>query len=589
MFKPNQRVFLRKDPSQEGVVISLNDKDPHKVVVDWGTHKATLSELDLVRYSSNSQQEYSFIYEKDYRTLSKVSLEGMLYDSEQEGDHTSAQFALKALGFFTLLEESKIETIDLNGHFMEGRDLFKFAKPSSYKGILASHLSGTSIILQKDWFESPPEEERGERIFVSPEEADLVFEACENGETLDRFYTISKIEWYNRTCPFCEVEIYLETNGTTLRIKDSCPNPQGYPLSEWELNVPSGKMVIANDLRNLFPIPELHVLDPLHHHAQVQASQYGLSMGYVGNTCPNVFLNWEKDSLTISPEDKREGEEKVHTILTSLWWYCIADYDELLKRTEHFGGSLSDVDGVVVEVDPGVYTFSHNNLWHLFDKTGEEFVYAQAVKTREPDPVENFLQKRKNHLPSPGQYILNFFKRSWETHGEWEELTPKQKINQCLKISNQLLCTLGNGIEFNEWGYPEVYTSTREEVEIPAFDYPYPWSQISRNGFLGQVAGINDPGYPLVKKHTELSPEYCKLALNICQSIISFGCWDDSFEENFKSYSTKKMLKAIEIYRGLREKYPDVVFDKTFDLWVQDKERVREWILNFKHLEIKRI
>ena len=58
-----------------------------------------------------------------------------------------------------------------------------------------------------------------------------------------------------RTCSCCgDDDFTVETNGLVMRLAgEPCKFPNGLPPTEWELNVPSGKLVVANDLRGAFP------------------------------------------------------------------------------------------------------------------------------------------------------------------------------------------------------------------------------------------------------------------------------------------------------------------------------------------------
>jgi hypothetical protein len=141
-----------------------------------------------------------------------------------------------------------------------------------------------------------------------------------------------------------------------------------------DLSVPSGKLVFANDLRDLFegeyeeedlrPSSRgwgFDVCTELGCRQVFEAyGRLGMAHGFVGNTCPGVYRR-NKDTLTISTK----GSKKQHVggICTDLWWYSIVDYDDYVRRV---GASPPKVWSIsVVNVEPGTYRVTQRA--HLFD------------------------------------------------------------------------------------------------------------------------------------------------------------------------------------------------------------------------------
>jgi hypothetical protein len=76
------------------------------------------------------------------------------------------------------------------------------------------------------------------------------------------------------------------------------------------------------------------------------------------------------------------------------------------------------------------------------------------------------------------------------------------------------------------------------------------------------------------------------LGLNICQNAIKFGeeprlntdVYPPAFEIPF---CRDRMQLFADCYRGLRKRFPDLVFDEEFDGWMSDTEAVKKHIAEF--------
>lgn len=101
-----------------------------------------------------------------------------------------------------------------------------------------------------------------EHLFVGPNamskaDAEDVVRAAKAKTIMDWWAPVG-LHLSVRTCSFCgEDGFKLETNGLVVRVVgDWCKYADGLPPTEWELNVPSGRLAVANDLRGVFPLPE---------------------------------------------------------------------------------------------------------------------------------------------------------------------------------------------------------------------------------------------------------------------------------------------------------------------------------------------
>lgn len=173
---------------------------------------------------------------------------------------------------------------------------------------------------------------------------------------------------------------------------------------EFELNVPSGKLIVANDLRCAFneSSNSVDLLTDLYLYTDHYAKQ-GLFHPYVGNSCPSLFLVGNEIHLTNCYDDDyynhetetidyslhRFGEPELN-ITTDLWWVSIADYDQLLKTaaTNFKLGELADYlrtnEYYIIDVEPGTYLCSTKDIRAVHDDEfdPDTMTYASLTKLR---------------------------------------------------------------------------------------------------------------------------------------------------------------------------------------------------------------
>lgn len=188
------------------------------------------------------------------------------------------------------------------------------------------------------------------------------------GGSIDCFYCSEFQSWKKEGDKFVAQTECEYANFTTYSVK---------------LNVPSGRIVVADDLRGVFGDaeevrPELEQEDYNATkgrvlHARVY-EELGVAYGCVLNTCPDVFLvsDGDEQKLVIaSTEWDEEADEpiipagwtKIAGICTDLWAYSIADYDDYVAKravAEEAGfPSGRDADVEVAEIPAGVWEFTH--------------------------------------------------------------------------------------------------------------------------------------------------------------------------------------------------------------------------------------
>lgn len=395
-----------------------------------------------------------------------------------------------------------------------------------------------------------------------------------------------------RTCSFCGLEdFYLETNGIEVRLApDSCPFEAGLPPTEWELNVPSGKLVVANDLRQIFPLPEVEYFNFNTAYGCKQTAlayaQHGMSHAFVGNTCPAVYQlekgsykianapstdMWDgKKYVDIDPPPPFDGK-RVAGICTDLWWYSICDQAEFKRRCKRFGVKQAEFNVKVIHVKPGVYRFRHNDF---VDQGGPgEVVYTQFEWVREPDPVKNYLESYEQVEVNPHAYVQAMTWR-WPTlYGTgkkiaWENLKPEDKSRAWRLVTNSVLCLIGGGIKWHERGFPcAKVDASIHDVEPPSFRSQHSWYMFSR-----PYGGLFTP---------KLSSSFAKLAFRVLESIISFGM---NVQSNLRSREVQevrdRMLVAVQRYRELSLEHP-LEADPEYVNWLGQEGRAEAWVANF--------
>lgn len=140
-----------------------------------------------------------------------------------------------------------------------------------------------------------------------------------------------------------------------------CEYKDGFPEIVTYLDVPSGEIVLFNDLRKFYEKPTKY-MDICSNIGTKAYSEYyaeqGLILHFVGNTSPDVYQRGNVLSIGRVSRGKNIG-----SICTDLWWYCAADRIALEKvmgktikqyqKDYHAAGAWPQL--VVAKVKPGRY------------------------------------------------------------------------------------------------------------------------------------------------------------------------------------------------------------------------------------------
>lgn len=218
-------------------------------------------------------------------------------------------------------------------------------------------------------------------IFNPPEVIDKMID--EKIDPMDTIFTKEKKKFTTQDCWVCGKRVRFYIEGKKIYADTECEYKDGFPEIEVEIDIPSGMLILYNDLRRFFPEPPdryVNYLSEVKLHSEDYAKM-GMIHIFTGNTCPSVYQ--VNDTHLIIGNDYSEDEkiknikgEVVGSICTDLWWYSAVDKDEFEKRA---GITLDDFDkseekrGVWTRLDrvklkPGRYkaTGRHHLLgeWH---------------------------------------------------------------------------------------------------------------------------------------------------------------------------------------------------------------------------------
>lgn len=150
-------------------------------------------------------------------------------------------------------------------------------------------------------------------------------------------------------CSYCghqPKDMYFDAVTNRIKMTVPCSTPQGITTTI-TLNVPSGKIVIDDDLRDWYDITEeqdrsFASYNTARGQAQVveAMAELGCAYGPVGNSCPGLYKTGEGTYVIANPGYDENYDEvdpdKLGThlagVVTDLWAYSIADYDDWVSK-----------------------------------------------------------------------------------------------------------------------------------------------------------------------------------------------------------------------------------------------------------------
>lgn len=205
------------------------------------------------------------------------------------------------------------------------------------------------------------------------------------------------------SCWQCGEFIDPEVTAEAVRVKTTCPVPAEGLTSVIRLEVPSGRIVVDDDMRPLFNGFDHDNLADYNsvlgqHQVIEKFAEDKCAFGPVGNSCPTLWQT-DEDTYVIArkpwltaPDDPwadeddvpaPEGARKLASVCTTLWAYSIVDYDEWVRR----GGDPENLPAMaeIVEIPAGTYEFTHHSGETGFDGDEDDVVWADIKKVASTD------------------------------------------------------------------------------------------------------------------------------------------------------------------------------------------------------------
>lgn len=373
----------------------------------------------------------------------------------------------------------------------------------------------------------------GIRYKLNPDELPLLCEALKNKKKLDKPVRLLYGPFDSSRCRYCGEAITWVCDGLSVFSNTSCAHPDGVECA-LELNVPSGRIIWANDLRP-------HGFDLIGDGYDINTSfgcvqrskafeKIGCVTGFVGNTCPSIYLRTpQKDQVgerfLVANSYSENYHAKKHpklgkvvgSIITDLWWFCAVDGGEFSRR------SSGDVDTLTTKVRPGVYQFNH--LVHRRGWSDEDspVIYTEVKWLREPDPVKDYLAESNARNFTAGQVLQ-------EAADNYPSLYGGPFAAR--RGADQMLCTIGNGYDWHPNGFCSSSADmdpSRKEMPIP--DFSSKKYRNTPNVFDHMGEPLEESWYPLSRDYSALcragdgkiflNPSFVALARNTARAIIS--------------------------------------------------------------------
>lgn len=239
-------------------------------------------------------------------------------------------------------------------------------------------------------------DQRGHR-FTSRDEADMTdMEVLMSINPLMVGMLPSKVGlWACNKCDESPYNMVIDQEARTITAPTECPLANGI-VTHYSLEVPSGVMVVANDLRSLFGVPHEYGDGMPSYNSDLGQSQYMLGLaqefklayGPVGNTSPCLYTTEAGFEIATAAWDVEAGDvihpaEPLAHIITDLWAFCIADsrvFQGKLNEQIQRGEKPYDEQYTMVGVEPGTYQFTHHTGELGFDHDSYDRIVYTTIR-----------------------------------------------------------------------------------------------------------------------------------------------------------------------------------------------------------------
>jgi len=321
---------------------------------------------------------------------------------------------------------------------------------------------------------------------VSEEAATTLAAALVNGRKLPKPLKLGRGLFVSE-CPECGNSPLFDTDASVIRATPHCPFPRGiYPI-QFDLNVPSGKIVFANDLREWYPVAGN--FDVNNNSGLIKTTlnyaDEGLAFCFMTHPChiTGFFAvnRIEKEILHLEPlpprlkgidqatmpipmlipQDDPIQVARIGKIPMQLSWWSAADYDDLRAR---FGTSDREFkryvhqNTLVVDVTPGLYRVNHyedqslpNNEANVrFDTIPK---HSFIIRVGEAKPRENIRELRP-HITA-GRVIWHSLKKYPEIYFPAETAPSEQATTNTVADLERLISKMNQKEEIAHLAEPQ--------------------------------------------------------------------------------------------------------------------------------------
>lgn len=231
------------------------------------------------------------------------------------------------------------------------------------------------------------------------------------------------------TCYYCgeEVEFLVNLKTRHVVIEEKCRHAGGLDEYAVSFDVPSGKLVFANDLRDYYQVNDSYDINRtvgIKRTTEAYAA-HGMFHAFLGNTCPGIYQKdnriaigsprYSEDADADGSYDKQRKNHHDHGkrrggICTDLWWFCAADYNDLKSRAgDDFDRLIKDHYTTVVTVKPGHYRLTARN--HVLHREEARLDLARSDVFRLGRALDPAERKKAETAKSSGDTM--FFERSY--------------------------------------------------------------------------------------------------------------------------------------------------------------------------------
>lgn len=307
-------------------------------------------------------------------------------------------------------------------------------------------------------------------------------------------------------CSACGERLAFAQKGDTLIATNECAHPGGIKPYTVLIDVPSGEIVFANDLRALTDVEDNYDVNTslgLKLTTQSYAAD-GMAHIFVGNTCPPVYKteegltvtlnnNWNDDDDDDDKDNLELGKKQEH-ICTDLWWYSAMDKDLFEARCVELGVNPTDFMTFSVKVEPGVYSFSDEQA----DCDAHGIVHLSKIL-----PSQEKAPKLKER---PAKNAQTLKESQFWNEIETLKKSPLFKENRNYALAD-ILTVLGNGYE---WSQGQLRNRDGQIVDEPFKTEQGPIENPRNTDFVPTLPGFQvgfraeDMAYPMSFRHNRL-------------------------------------------------------------------------------------